>query len=430
MKSVSTLEKDRVESGSGSNLESAKASVLDRIAKHLVLASLRQITVGHLTVEDNGEVFSFGETASRTAYVGHVNVKNSSFYVKILLAGTIGAGEAYMKGLWTSPNLTMVVRIMVLNQSMLQNMDSKWSNAYKFTASQLDKLKKNSRSGSKKNIAAHYDLSNDFFQLFLDRSMMYSSAIYPSTNSTLEQAAQYKLDHICQKLRLKSSDHLLEIGSGWGGMAIYAAKHYGCRVTTTTISEQQYLYAKEQIAREGLEGKITLLKEDYRDLTGTYDKLVSIEMIEAVGHEFYSQYFKKCSSLLKPEGLMLIQAITTTDQRYQREKDNIDFIRKFIFPGGCLPSNAVIAEHIVNDTDMHMVSLQDITLDYAQTLADWRERFSANLSKVYEQGFDEYFVKMWEFYLCYCEGGFKERVINTSQLVFAKPLCRDLPTVV
>lgn len=423
MKLANTMSKTKRED----KVQVAAPTLLDGLAKKIVLTLLKQMSVGHLTVEDGGEVFSFGEPQTKANVVAHINIKHASVYRKVLFAGTIGSAEAYMAGHWTTPDLTMVVRVMVLNQAMLQNMDSKWSAAYKYVASKVDRLRKNTKVGSKKNIAAHYDLSNEFFSLFLDSSMMYSSAIYKTPATSLEDAAEFKLDHICKQLNLQPTDHLLEIGTGWGGMAIYAAKHYGCKVTTTTISEQQYLYAKQAIEKAGLENKVTLLQKDYRDLEGQFDKLVSIEMIEAVGYDFYTQYFAKCSSLLKPDGLMLIQAITTTDQRYHREKDNIDFIRKYIFPGGCLPSNAVIAEHVANDTDMHLVQLHDITLDYAKTLADWRSAFSKKLDRVVELGFDEYFIKMWEFYLCYCEGGFKERVINTSQFVFAKPMCRALP---
>lgn len=407
----------------------AVTSTIDLFAKRVVVRLLKQIQIGHLTLEEGGETSSFGQPQYTAQHVAHINIKSPCFYRKVMLAGTIGAGESFMDGDWTSPNLTKLVQLVVLNQAMLRNMDSKWSAAYKGVASLVDRLNRNSKSGSKKNIAAHYDLSNDFFKLFLDEKMMYSSAIYPNPTTELAAAASYKLEHICRRLKLQPTDHLLEIGSGWGGMAIYAAKHYGCRVTTTTISEQQYQYALEKIREEGLEEQITLLKKDYRELTGVFDKLVSIEMIEAVGHDYYQQYFTKCNDLLSPSGLMLIQAITTTDQRFQREKNNIDFIRKYIFPGGCLPSNAVIAEHIANDTDMHLVCLGDLTLDYAVTLSDWQRRFKENLTSVYEQGFDDRFVRMWEFYLSYCEGGFRERVINTSQFVFAKPLCRDIPYI-
>lgn len=411
----------------GISPDEAKGSKLDKIARRMVLALFKKMKAGKLTVEDEYGTYHFGDSNTQGDAVAVIKAHHASAYTKVMLAGVNGSAEAYMKRLWTSPDLTNVIRVMVLNQAMLREMETKWSIFYRLFASLLEKFKANSLEGSKKNIAAHYDLSNDFFSLFLDKSMMYSSAIYPESEASLEEASQHKLKRTCETLLLNPNDHLIEIGTGWGGMAIYAAKNYGCKVTTTTISEQQYLYAKQRIAEEGLEDKITLLKEDYRKLEGKYTKLVSIEMIEAVGHEYLSSYFAKCNQLVEEDGLMLIQAITTTDQRFEREKNTIDFIKRYIFPGGNLPSNAAIAKNIELNTNMHLVNLLDITVDYAKTLNEWRHRFMQNLSEVYAQGFDDRFVKMWEFYLCYCEGGFKERVINTSQFVFAKPMARTLP---
>ena len=282
-------------------------------------------------------------------------------------------------------------------------------------------LNRNTHEGSKRNISAHYDLGNDFFRLFLDATMMYSSALFASPETPLETAAVDKLDEICRQLELRPGDHLLEIGTGWGGMAIHAATHYGCRVTTTTISREQFEYASKRVHELGLEDRITLLCEDYRALSGEYDKLVSIEMIEAVGHDFYSSYFQCCSKLLKADGKMVIQAITISDQRYDRARRSVDYIKRYIFPGGCLPSLAVIAGHLAQDTDMQMVHLRDITQDYAQTLRLWRQRFLDRLEDVRAMGFDDRFIRMWEFYLSYCEGGFRERIIGTAQLAFAKP---------
>lgn len=280
---------------------------------------------------------------------------------------------------------------------------------------------RNTKEGSRNNISAHYDLGNGFFTLFLDQSMMYSSAIYPQCDASLAEAAEFKLQRVCEKLQLKPQDHLLEIGTGWGGLAIYAATHYGCRVTTTTISREQYDFACARIKSLGLEDRIKVLFDDYRDLQGQFTKLVSIEMIEAVGHEHYDQYFSTCSALLAPDGLMLIQAITIADQRYEQAKKSVDFIQRYIFPGGSLPSIAVIAESIKRNTDLTIVQMEDIGEHYAQTLKHWREAFLAKLEQVRAQGFDERFIRMWEFYLCYCEGGFMERSIGTAQLLFAKP---------
>jgi cyclopropane-fatty-acyl-phospholipid synthase len=245
--------------------------------------------------------------------------------------------------------------------------------------------------------------------------------VYPTHDATLEQASAYKLQRVCEKLQLKSSDHLLEIGTGWGGMAIYAASHYGCRVTTTTISRQQYEAAKARVVAAGLEDKVEVLFDDYRDLRGKFSKLVSIEMIEAVGHEHYDQYFDCCSQLLAPEGLMLLQAITISDQRYEQARGSVDFIQRYIFPGGCLPSIAVISDKISRKTDMNIIGMEEIGDHYAQTLKQWRERFMAHVDEVKAQGFDERFIRMWEFYLCYCEGGFLERSIGTAQVLLAKP---------
>lgn len=410
--------------------ERAPAGINTTMAKKLLLSRLTKLENGHLSVEDNGEIYSFGEPRSEAALIAEIVIHDSAAYRQILLGGATGAGEAYMLNYWSSPETVNVIRIFVANKDSLQNMDSWWSLVAKLGASVKDLVRVNSRRGSKKNISAHYDLSNHFFSLFLDQKMMYSSAIFPSTNASLEEAATYKLEHICQRLRLTAQDHLLEIGSGWGGMATYAAKKYGCRVTTTTISAEQYELAKRRVVEEGLEDKIEVLQDDYRDLSGSYDKLVSIEMVEAVGFQFYKDFFSRCSHLLKPNGLFLMQAITVKDRLFKKQKRRADFIRKYIFPGGCLPSNEVIMTTVAKVTDMHLVGLDDITFDYARTLKEWRQRFFARIEDVNKLGFDDTFVRMWDFYLCYCEGGFSEREINTSQFVFAKPQCFTLPDVV
>jgi cyclopropane-fatty-acyl-phospholipid synthase len=339
----------------------------------------------------------------------------------MLSGGSIATGEAYMQGTWTSPDLVAVMRLFSANLATLDMIESGQSWLATLGLKLSHALNRNTRTGSRKNISAHYDLGNDFFKLFLDPTMMYSSALFPSAEASLEEASIAKLDELCRQLELRSEDHLLEIGTGWGGMAIHAARHYGCRVTTTTISREQYQYACEQVRQAGLQDRVTVLCEDYRNLTGRYDKLVSIEMIEAVGHAFYSNYFQRCSALLKPEGKMVIQAITIADQRYDAASKSVDFIQRYIFPGGSLPSVAVISDHLARDTDMQMVHLRDITADYALTLAHWRERFMAAQEAVLRQGFDRSFIRMWEFYLAYCEGGFRERIIGTVQLAFAKP---------
>ncbi|MEP1469959.1 MAG: cyclopropane-fatty-acyl-phospholipid synthase family protein [Halieaceae bacterium] len=393
----------------------------ENLSRRLLLKVLDNIAVGSLIINDGNDVHHFGNPGQPGEPQAQVHVHNQRVYGKVLTGGTIASGEAYIDGDWSSPDLTEVTRLFSANMSTMETMESRQNWYVKLGLKLAHGMNKNTREGSRKNISAHYDLGNDFFRLFLDDTMMYSSAIYTPQATRLEDAAVEKLDEICRQLELSSEDHLVEIGTGWGGMAIHAATNYGCNVTTTTISQEQFEFASQRVKSLGLEDKVTVLCEDYRNLTGTYDKLVSIEMIEAVGHQFYANYFECCSALLKPHGKMVIQAITMADQRYDRAKDTVDYIKRYIFPGGCLPSVSVIANHIAENTDMQIVHLRDITMDYAQTLADWRSRFMNRLDEVEQMGFDERFVRMWEFYLCYCEGGFRERIISTAQLAFAKP---------
>jgi cyclopropane-fatty-acyl-phospholipid synthase len=310
---------------------------------------------------------------------------------------------------------------MVYNMGALKDMDKERSVTNKVALSALDLVRRNSVARARKNISAHYDLGNDFFEQFLDPTMMYSSALFDGQKMPLATASLNKIETICQKLQLKASDHLIEIGTGWGGMALYAASNYGCRVTTTTLSQQQHDFTKDAIARANLQDRVTVIMQDYRELEGKYDKLVSIEMIEAVGHQYFSNYFRKCSDLLKPDGLMAIQAITISDQRYEQARKSVDFIQRYIFPGGCLPSIQVIANHVAEDTDMCILTVSDMAKDYAKTLAVWRESFTSKIEHIRSLGFSEQFIRMWMYYLCYCEGGFEERVIGATQIVMAKP---------
>lgn len=397
-----------------------------RFAKSQVLSVLAKVSVGQIVILDGGEVFSFGTTTDQ-ALSARIEVLDPEFYAAVMTSGTVGAGEAYMQGFWQTPDLVAVIRVMSANIALTNGMDSHWTNIKSHALRLFHTLRANTLSGSQKNISEHYDLGNDFFPLFLDASMMYSAAIFETPDATLEHAAVAKLDRICRRLKLGEDDHLLEIGTGWGGMAIHAAKHYGCKVTTTTISQEQYDYARAWVAREGLDHKITLLLQDYRHLSGQYDKLVSIEMIEAVGHKYYAQYFSACSALLKPDGLMLIQAITIPDQRFDYANKHVDFIQRYIFPGGALPSVSVISECLRDHTDMQLIGLEEIGMHYATTLAHWRIRFWDAIEQVRSCGFDDRFIRMWDFYLCYCEGGFRERAIGTSQLVMAKSQARVLP---
>lgn len=399
----------------------------DSLARKGIEAVLSGLSRGRLLIEVDGEVMNFGETPSKQAksvesLLAKIVIHDTSAFRDLLFRGSIGAGESYMRGAWSSPNLLQLIRLMVANMAVVDKMDSSLLGRCSAVVQRLADL--NTRAGAKRNISAHYDLGNDFFELILDKHMMYSAAMYPDSGNDLDLASTQKLDTICRKLALQPSDHLLEIGSGWGGMAIFAAKHYGCRVTTTTISREQYDYARTWVEKEGLQNQIHVLFQDYRELQGKYDKLVSVEMIEAVGDEFHKTYFQQCSQLLNDDGLMLIQAITIPDQRYQQYRRSVDFIRKYIFPGGCLPSHGVVARHIGRHTDLQIVDVEDMTAHYAQTLNDWRQRFLARLPEVRAQGYSEAFIRMWEFYLCYCEGGFAERVIGTTQFLMAKPDAR------
>jgi len=392
----------------------------DNFARRMLVRVLERLDHGSLTIHEGGITRHFGDSNASGIHAV-VNVHDARVYQQVLTGGVLGSGEAYMLGYWSSPSLVDVIRLFSVNMDAMDAMDAGASRLRKALLRVLHLFNGNSLSGSRRNIGAHYDLGNDFFSLFLDPSMMYSAAVYPSPQACLEEASRYKLDLLCRELELRPQDHLLEIGTGWGGLAVHAARDYGCRVTTTTISREQYEHALQRVAALGLEDRVTVLCEDYRKLDGSYDKLVSVEMVEAVGHEYYAEYFRRCSTLLKPGGKFVIQAITMADQRYLRARDSVDFIKRYIFPGGSLPSLEVLSRHVARDTDMQIVNLRDITDDYARTLADWRGRFLAALDKVREMGFDEVFERMWEFYLCYCEGGFRERIIATVQLTLAKP---------
>ena len=332
--------------------------------------------------------------------------------------GVLGAAEGFIRGYWSSENLVEVIQILARNRDVLDRMNQ---NVFSKTSQLFLKAwyssRKNSIEGSRKNIADHYDLSNDFFKLFLDPSMMYSSAVFKEPEMTLEQASDYKKELICQKLQLQPMDHLVEIGSGWGGFAIYAARHYGCKVTTITISQAQYDEALKRVEEAGLAHRVEIQLKDYRLLEGKYDKLVSIEMIEAVGEQYLSTYFKQCRQLLKPNGLALIQAITIEDARYEKALKTIDYIKRYIFPGSFIPCISVMTQ-AASEQKLRLKHLEDIGQSYAQTLHFWRESFLAKHDQILALGFDEDFIRMWDFYLCYCEGGFKEGVISDVHLLF------------
>lgn len=395
------------------------------LLRRAVLRQLGRLRHGQLVIRDGDERLVFGQAGALLH--AEIDVLDSAFWSLVAGNGSIGAGEAYIHGYWHTPDLTAVIRLFVSNLEVLDAMERGLAQLGRPLIQGLHWLNRNTRQGSRKNIAAHYDLGNQMFEQLLDPTMMYSAAQFLSPEDSLEQAQLNKLERISQKLDLKPEDHLLEIGTGWGSMAIYAATHYGCRVTTTTLSQEQFDYTQQRIEEQGLQGRITLLLEDYRDLKGQYDKLVSIEMIEAVGHRFLPTYFKHCSQLLKPHGMMLLQAITIRDQRYEQAKNSVDFIQRYIFPGGALPSVSKMLEIVSSDTDMTLHHMEDFGQHYARTLRHWHNNLGRAKHKLEALGYDEYFYRLWEFYLCYCEGGFIERSIGTAQLLLTKPAAHGAP---
>lgn len=397
-------------------------SRLDRVARRVVLKRLAALQEGRITIREGERERSFGSADAGPA--AKITVLDPRFYPDVAFGGTIGGAEAYMQGYWQCEDLTRLVRVLVRNRPVLEGLDSGAARLTRPLQKLFHWLHRNTRRGSRRNISAHYDLGNDFFRLWLDEHMMYSSAVYERPDMTLDEAAVAKLDRICRKLELKPGDRLLEIGTGWGGFAMHAARHYGCQVTTTTISREQYALAEARIAEAGLEDRITLLLEDYRDLEGHYDKLVSIEMFEAVGHEYHATFFEKCCKLLKPAGLMVLQTITIADQRFERARRSVDFIQRYIFPGGCLPSVTSMTSTMTRHTDLRLLHLEDIGPHYARTLKEWRQRLFARLDDVRRLGYSEPFIRMWEYYLCYCEGAFIERAIGDVQMIIGRPASR------
>lgn len=394
------------------------SSYLDRLAKHVLFRLLGGVKYGQIVIRDGDERRSFGRDQS---LVAHITVHSFRFYRQAVFGGSIGAGEAYIDRLWDVDDLTVLSRIMAANMEVLDRMERGLGWFLQVLGIIRHTINHNSRKGAKRNILAHYDLGNEMYRAFLDPTMMYSSAIYPSLTSSLEDASYHKLETICRKLDLRQGDRVLEIGSGWGGFALHAARQYGCHVTTTTISDAQFEETRQRIAAAGLGDRITLLQTDYRDLQGSYDKLVSIEMIEAVGRKYLPTFFRKCGELLTENGTMLLQAITIRDQKYDQYGRSVDFIQRHIFPGGHVPSVNRMLQLISEKTDMAVRHLEDFGLDYARTLRDWRVRFIKAFPGLREYGYDERFRRLWEFYLCYCEGGFLERSISVVHLVATRP---------
>lgn len=398
---------------------------MDRIIRSLFLKKLSTIETGKLEIIECFNGFEkhhvFGSKKSADDLHGTLKVFHPQFYSRILFGGSIGAGESFIDKDWETPNLAQLIRLFARNRELQTGLDKGLGWLMLPSRKLYHILNKNSISGSRKNIHAHYDLGNDFFKLFLDKNWMYSSAIFKSDDTSLDDAQFEKVDRICRKLKLKPTDRVIEIGTGWGGFALHAAKHYGCHVTTTTISKEQHKIAVERIEQAGLSDRVTILLQDYRLLEGTYDKLVSIEMIEAVGLNFLETYFAKCSSLLKPDGEFLLQAITIRDQNYLAAKKSVDFIQRYIFPGSGIPSLESIIQSTSARTDLQLAHLEDFGLDYAKTLHIWNERLVENRTQILQLGYPESLHRMWQFYFGYCEGGFLERSIGVSQLHFLKP---------
>lgn len=391
---------------------------LERVLRTRVLRQLAQLQHGRLLIEDAVGRVAFGTDATPQV---HLRIHDSRFYRVVAAGGSVGAGEAYADGLWSCDDLVGLVQLLVRNRGLLDEMETGLAYLAGWCLRAWHGLQRNTRSGSRRNIASHYDLGNEFFSLFLSPDLMYSSAMWNDAQDTLAAASARKLDRICAKLDLRAGDRVVEIGTGWGGFALHAARNYGCHVTTTTISGEQYLLARERVAAAGLSDRVTVLAQDYRDLRGEYDKLVCIEMIEAIGAQYLERYFRQLGRLLARSGLALLQAITIEDHRYLKALHSVDFIKRHVFPGSFIPSISAMLGAKTRACDLALLHMEDFGISYARTLAAWRERFLANLAAVRTQGFDERFIRGWEFYLAYCEGGFRERSIGVAQLLMARP---------
>ena len=396
-----------------------KSTTTTAFFKNILLKKLRGLRFGHLTIVDGPKTFIFGNKQSEFHAI--ITVTSQEFYVFIGSGGTLGAAEAYTAGYWFADDLVSLIQIIIKNKKTMENLESGLARIANPINKIIHKKRQNSIKGSKKNILAHYDLSNDFYRLWLDSTMTYSCGVFLNDDSSMKEASIEKIDRFCRKLRLTKDDKVLEIGSGWGSFALHAAKNYGCHVTTTTISDNQFSYVSDLISKENLWPQITLLNNDYRELEGSFDKIVSIEMIEAVGPDHVSGFFNKVSSLLRPSGLMAIQGITYNDPDFEAYKNSVDFIKKYIFPGGCLVSVSQIKNAIKAKTDLTLVEVEDITQHYARTVRFWRQDFIKALPEIRSLGFSESFIRIWEFYLVYCEAGFLENLIGNFQFVFAKP---------
>lgn len=389
------------------------------LAERLVLGRMERIESGRLGLENRGVRHQFGHAVA-TVPDAHVDVRDPRFFGAVAARGSIGAGEAWAKGWWTSHDPAAVVRLFVRNQEALTGIEAGLARLSRPFIGLYHALRRNTERGSRANISAHYDVSNEFFSLFLDETMTYSCGIFEDERTSLRDASIAKIDLLCRKLDLQVSDHLLEIGTGWGAFAMHAAREYGCRVTTTTISREQHDLAAQRIREAGLTERITLIQQDYRRLEGSFDKLVSVEMIEAVGADYYEEFFKRCAAVLVPGGTLALQAITIADQHFERARRSVDFIQRHIFPGSCIPSVTALTSAATKASDLRLVGLEDIGSNYVRTLGHWRCNLLQNWHHARAMGYSDEFLRMWEFYFAYCEGGFAERHISDVHMVMQR----------
>lgn len=423
MSQSDSVHQHRSEEGLQGNQPSRPMGLLDRLAKRGVIHHLNQLTRGRVTLEDRFTHSSHG--SYEHARDALIRVHDPRMYRSAVLGGGLGFAEAYLEALWDSPDLTGLLRVFARDVQIAHKNDRGLARLKSPLLRAGSYIKRNTRIGSRRNIAAHYDLGNEFFSLMLDETMTYSCGIFPSPITSMQQASINKLDRICQKLGLQPGDHVLETGTGWGSFAIHAAKNYGCRVTTTTISARQHDIARKRIEEAGLSDKVTLLLKDYRDLEGQYDKLVSIEMIEAVGHGYLDTYMGACANLLKPDGQMLLQVISMPDQRYKAYLRTTDFIQKHVFPGSCCPALGAVAKSVTRATDFRCVQYEDMTPHYVTTLGHWQQSFDEQIDQIRALGYPERFIRLWNYYLAYCRAGFAERYIGVGQMLLNKPDCRE-----
>jgi cyclopropane-fatty-acyl-phospholipid synthase len=393
----------------------------------LLAQSLRPLQQDCIRVVDGTRVYAFGGPGGATVTVV---VHHPRFYRRVVLGSGLGAAEAWIDGDWSCDDLTRLVRIFIRNRHLVERLSGAPAWVANLVAGARHLWRRNTRTGARRNIHEHYDLGNDFFRLFLDETLSYSCGVFEQPAASLDEASLAKLERVCRKLDLRPSDHLVEIGTGWGGLALYAAGQYGCRVTTTTISAEQHKLASARVAEQNLAGRVQVLSRDYRDLDGVYDKLVSIEMIEAVGYQYFPTFFEQASRLLAPDGRMLLQAIVIRDQFYAAHRHSADFIRQHIFPGGCLPSITALCTAMTQASDLRLVHLEEMSDHYARTLRAWRERFWERREEARALGYTERFLRKWEYYLRYCEAAFEERQVNVVQMLLAKPRCHVDPLAI